>query len=221
MKNKLLIAMAAILTIGMTSCTKDSSTGATGAASVNYQVKTINKTYTIPNSSATISWLAGYVNVTKVEFEAESANVHVKYETKASQKFDLFTSAPALGNVSIPAGTYTKAEFEIKFEKSSVADAFQLSGKYNATPIIFKVSDDGEFEVDAELANVTIAPDRNYSAMVTIDFSKLTSGISVADFNNAVKDNTGAIVISANTNASLYSIMKNNLNKFVANVEFQ
>lgn len=118
-------------------------------------------------------------------------------------------------------GTYTKAEFETKFGKSSVADAFQLSEKYNATPFIFKITEDGEYEVDAELANVTIAPNRTYSAIVTSDFSKLTSGISGADFNNAVRDNTGTIVISVNTNGSLYSIMKNNLNKVVANVDFK
>lgn len=218
MKTNFMLSIAAILTIGITSCKKESTSGAAG---VNFQINTINKTYTIPNSTATISWLAGYANLTKVEFEAESSNGHVKFETNSPQKLDLFTSVSTTGHVAVTPGTYTKAEFETKFGKSSVADAFQLSGKYNTTPVIFKITEDGEYEVDAELANVTIAPNRTYSALVTIDFSKLTSGISDADFNNAVRDNTGTIVISVNTNGSLYSIMKNNLNKVVANVDFQ
>lgn len=219
MKTKLFIAIATILTFGITSCNKDSASGS-GSANVNYQINTINRTFTVPNSSATISWVAGYANLTKIEFEAESTTTHIEYETKTSQKLDLFTSVSTLGNIAIPAGTYTKAEFETKFGKSSVADAFQLSGKFNTTPIIFKVTEDGEYEADAELANVTIAPNKTYSAIVTIDFSKLTSGISADDFNNAIKDNAGVIIISVNTNGSLYGIMKNNLQKLVANVDF-
>jgi len=207
MKTKLFIAIATILTFGITSCNKDSASGS-GSANVNYQINTINRTFTVPNSSATISWVAGYANLTKIEFEAESTTTHIEYETKTSQKLDLFTSVS------------TKAEFETKFGKSSVADAFQLSGKFNTTPIIFKVTEDGEYEADAELANVTIAPNKTYSAIVTIDFSKLTSGISADDFNNAIKDNAGVIIISVNTNGSLYGIMKNNLQKLVANVDF-
>ena len=218
MKPKLLLSIATLLIIGMTGCSKDSGSGS-GGATVNYQINTINKTYTIPNSTSSLSWLSGYANITKIEFEAEGTASHVNFETKSPQKIDIFSTA-ALGSISIPAGTYTKAEFEIKFGKGSNLDAFQLTGKLDANPIIFKVAEDGEYEADAELANVTIAP-KTYSATITFDFSKLTSGISIADLKNAIKDNTGTIIISSTTNGSLYGIMKDNLKKLVATVDFR
>lgn len=221
MKNKVLLALAGILTIGITSCTKEGISGG-GTANVNYQVKTVNKSYTIPNSTSTISWTAGFVNVTKVEFEAESTAGRIKYESKAPQKLNLFTTLPALGTVAIPAGTYTKAEFEIEFGTTSTVNAFEISGMYNNTPIIFRIKDGGEYEVESELANVTLVKDRTYSAMITLDFSKLTLGITAAELNNAPKDNTGTIVILDNSGTgALYSKFKNNLHEFVATVDFQ
>lgn len=214
MKNKLLFAMAVILAIGMTSCKKSSTSGG-----VNYQVKTSNRSYTIVNSSATITWTAGYANVTQIQFEAESGNGHVKFASEAPQKIDLFASVSSLGNISIPAGTYNQTQFEIELLANATTDAFQLSGNYNGTPIVFKVG--GAYELDAEMANVTILSDKNYLAINTIDLSKLTLGISAADFGNAVKDNTGTIVISASSNSSLYNIMVTNLHKLVENIDLQ
>ncbi len=215
MKNKLLFTIAAIVAIGMTSCKKSSTTGG-----VNYQVKTTNRNYTIVNSSATITWTAGYANVTQIQFEAESANGHVKFASEAPQKIDLFASVSTLGNISIPAGTYTQTQFEIELVTNAAADAsFQLSGNYNGTPVVFKVA--GAYELDAEMANVTIVSDKNYLAINTIDLSKLTLGLSATDFGNAVKDNTGTIVISASSNSSLYSVMVTNLHKLVENVDLQ
>ena len=221
MKIKILLALAGVLSIGITSCTKEDASGA-GSANLNYQVKTVNKSYTVPNSTSTISWTAGFLNVTEVEFEAESATGHIKYASKVPQKLNLFTTLPALGSVAVPAGTYTKAEFEIEFGNSTTVNAFEISGMYNTTPIVFRIKEGTDYELEAELANVTLVRDKTYSAMITIDFSKLTLGITAAELNNAPKDNTGAIVILDNSGTgALYSKMKNNLHKFVATVDFQ
>lgn len=221
MKKNVVFALAGILAIGLTSCTKEDGTG-NGTTNINYQVKTVNKSYTVPNSTSTISWTAGFVNVTEVEFEAESATGSLKYESKAAQKLNLFTTLPPLGTVAVPAGTYTNVDFEIEFGSTSTINAFEISGMYNSTPIVFRIIDGGENEVEAELANVTLMRDKTYSAMITLDFSKLTLGITAAELNSAPRDNTGAIVILDNSGTgSLYSKMKNNLHKFVATVDFQ
>lgn len=221
MKNNVVLALAGMLTFGITSCTKDDVNG-TGTANINYQVKTVNPSYTVPNSTSTISWTAGFVNVTEVEFEAESTTGSLKYESKVPQKLNLFTTLPALGTVAVPATTYTNVDFEIEFGNTSTVSAFELSGTYNNTPIVFRIKESGEHEVEAELANVTLMRDKTYSARITLDFSKLTSGITAAEFNNAPRDNTGAIVIVDNSGTgSIYSKMKSNLHKLVATVDFQ
>lgn len=212
----LLLGVLAISSLGITSCTKSSSTG---NATANYQVKTSNRSYTVVNSSATVAWTAGYANVTQIQFEAESANGHVKFSSEAVQKIDLFATVSALGKISIPAGTYNQTQFEIELAPTATADAFQLSGNYNGTPLVFKVAI--PYELDAEMANVTIASDKSYLVINTIDLSKLTLGITAADLSNAVKDSSGTIVISANTNSSIYTVMLVNLHKLVENADIQ
>lgn len=206
MKTKVLCAFA-LTAITLASCTKNSSSGGT----VTYRSNAVTPSYSIARTQGTVTWTAGYVNVSEIEFEAEGSSGHVKFESEAHQKIDLFAAVATLGNITIPAGTYHEVKFEFELDSTNSAGAFQLQGTVNGTPVVLQIT--GPYEMSAEMTNVTIAADGSYTAIETMDLSKLTAGITSTDFSNATKDASGKIIISASSNTNLYNTIIANLHQ--------
>ncbi len=58
---------------------------------------------------------------------------------------------------------------------------------------------------------VTIASERSYTSLIALNLAGLMRGIPATSLDAATKDASGAIVISASSNTSLYNMMLNNL----------
>lgn len=216
MKTKL-ISMTAIAAIFFIVGCKKTANQPNG---VSYQLKTTNHSGTLARTYArgssiagvqggTINWTSGYASASEIKFEAEGSGVHVEFQSETPQKIDLFSPLSSLGNVVIPTGVYNSAEFEIELLHTVKDAALELKGTYNNTPVTFTISDN--FEIDAEIPTITIKDGTNYTALTTVNLAILTNGISAATLDAATKDGSGTIVISATSNASIYSAMLNNL----------
>lgn len=228
MKMKMLLTASAFGLIGLTSCKKDST--ASGVDSTfSYQLKTINRTSMVGKTETTnrtaganIDWTSGSAFTNQLKFEAENNNSEVEFKQSAAQQLDLFAASAALGNITIPAGTYSEVEFKAFLVPNGSTPALELKGTFTSgtvtLPITFTVS--SNVELKAEKNNVTVAQGEKYSALNTLDLSQLTRGITETALNNARLTN-GAIVISSSSNSSLYTILLNNLNSHHGEAEVE
>lgn len=210
MKTTILIGLAATgFLFLVASCQKENE-----SLTVSYKIKSINKSATVARMMAgQVDWTSGSGYVKEIEFEAENNTLEVEYEAIVNQRIDLFAPITALGNITLPPGEYKEIEVDINFVSTGTDTAFILRGTFTnsgavVTPVLFMISD--MLEVETEANNVTVNGTNNYTAITSVDLSKLTFGITETMLDNATRTN-GVIVISKNINANLYSIFLNNI----------
>jgi hypothetical protein len=210
--NKLfnLIILSGILFFA--ACKKDNGNS---QSTFKYKLTTTNRSYVVNRlESGNITWVSGYGSANQVKFEAKnSSGTEVEYKTSASQHIDLFAPlASALGTITLPAGTYSEIEFKGELAPNNPDAALELNGNFTSgagtTAVVFTVN--SPVEIKTEKNNVVISDNASYTALTTFDLSKLTTGITEAMLNNAVKT-SGKIVISANSNINLYNMILANL----------
>ena len=201
-------------TLFLNSCKKDNE-----ESGVKFNVNSTGRSSTIgrPGGTAgTLNWTSGFASASEIEFEAETGDREVEFKSVANQRIDLFAPLSTLGFVNIPPGTYKEVEFEIHLTTSPTAPALELRGTFNTTPIVFRINT--PIEIEAEFNDVTIGSAADYTALISLNLTRLTLGISDAALRNATLTG-GEIIISANSNAGLYNIMLANL-KECDDVEF-
>lgn len=234
MKNYLSSFGPAILVAGLflTSCTKDNSIG---NGKLSYKVKPANFTASVGptvsgsglvvgiNSNSSITWTSGSINVSEIDFEAESKNAEIEYELKQAFNIDLFNLSPVLGSISLPDATYEEVELKLVLRKSATSNVpLILKGVYtdgtgNKVPVEFYFNEDFEAEVEAE--NIVVSGSNDYIGLINVQLNKFLTNVVSADLGGAVKTN-GVIVISATSNMDLYAKLKANLNVF-ADCDFE
>jgi len=234
MKNYLFSYGSVILAAGLflTSCTKDNSTG---DGKLSYKVKPSNFTASIGpttsgsgliiavNSNSSLTWTSGNVNVSEIDFEAESKSAKIEYELKQAFNVDLFNLSPVLGSISLPDATYEEVELKLVLRKSANSNIpLTLKGLYtdgsgNKIPVEFYFNEDFEAEVEAE--NLVVSGTNDYIGLINIQLNKFLTNVVTADLSGAVKSN-GVIVISSTSNTELYAKLKANLNVF-ADCDFE
>lgn len=225
---KTLLTASTFGLFGIISCKKEST--ASGANSTfSYQLKTINRTSVVGKTGTTtrttganIDWTSGSAFANQLKFEAENNNSEVEFKQNAAQQLDLFAASATLGNITIPAGTYNEVEFKAFLVPNGTLPALELKGTFTSgittLPVSFTVN--SNVELKAEKNNVTVAQGEKYSALNSLDLSQLTRGITETALTNARLTN-GAIVISASSNSSLYTILLNNLNSHHGEAEVE
>src|SRR5205085_1111300 len=150
-----------------------------------------------------------------VKFEAKKGTTEVEYSSTAGQQVNLFSLAQsAFGNITLPDGTYSEIELKINVNGTTTTPALELNGVYNNgtadIPVSFRVTT--PLIIKAEKNNVDITSG-SFTAVTELDLSVYTTGITQTMLNNAAKTN-GTIVISSVSNASLYNIIVNNIDRF-------
>lgn len=210
--NKFLIAAAFASPFFFASCKKNSSSD---PSSFKYKLTTANRSSVVGRIEAgNVVWTSGYASATEVKFEArKSDNTEIEYKSSVAQRIDLFSSlASVIGNITLPPGTYHEIEFKGELAPSGADAALELNGTFTSgattTPIVFTVNT--LLEIKTEKNNVVIADNASYSALTSLNLSLLTRGITEAMLNSATKT-SGKIIISASSNANLYSIILANL----------
>ena len=202
----------------LSSCKKSSSIVSTDST-MQFQLKTANPLVVV-NRSATagsILWASGSASATEVKLEAKQNASQLEFKKSGIQQIDLFASVMVgLGNIVIPAGTYTEVEFKIELNQNGSNAALDLNGQYTSgagvvTPVTFSLN--GLFELKAEQTNVIVTDNTAITALTTIDLSFVSNGLTQALLNSAIITN-GKIIISASSNVNLYNIITNNLLEF-------
>ena len=184
-------------------------------SSFKYKLTTTNRNSIVARiAGGNVLWTSGYASATQVKFEAKkSDNSQVEFKSSAMQHIDLFASlVPVIGNISLPADTYKEVEFKGELAPSGSDAALELNGTFTSgavtTPVTFTVN--SPLEIKTEKNNVVIADNSSYSALTNLNLSFLTQGITEAMLNSSTKTG-GKIIISANSNTNLYTIMLANL----------
>ena len=203
MKLKIISILTFSLVFFLASCKKNNDR--TGA---DFKVKTTDRSGIVGRTEGTVTWASGFASATEIEFEAKKENIELEFKSEARQRIDLFSPLSSLGFVTIPPGIYKEVEFEIHIFPSAPDAALELRGIYNSTPIVFRVNT--PIEIEAEFEDVTITDGNDFTAIISLNLSLLTMGITDAALSNATLTN-GEIIISATSNTALYNIMIANL----------
>lgn len=218
MKSPKFLVIAAMAVLFFGSCKKSSSDTET-ASGMQFQLAVSNPTVVVGKieGPGTVAWTSGSAYATMVKLEAKQNASQVEFKTTIPTQVDLFAPVAAtLGNVTLPAGTYTEVEFKISLSQNGSAPALELNGNYtNASsqviPVSFSLS--SPIILKAEQSNVTITSNSNFSALTTLNLAFVSAGITQAMLNSATVTN-GKIIISASSNSNLYNIILNNLQQF-------
>jgi peptidyl-tRNA hydrolase len=215
--SKLSMTIAAAM-VFLASCNKSGSNTDPGSSSMQFQLKVTNPLVMVNKLTAgSILWTSGSAAATEVKLEAKKGTSEIEYKSSAASQIDLFASVIAsLGNISIPAGTYTEVEFKITLNQNGPNAAMELNGQYTngtggVTPVVFSLN--SLFLLKAEQSNVNVTGNSSITSLTTLDLSFVSSGITQALLNSAAVT-SGKIVISASSNVNLYNIIINNLQQF-------
>lgn len=202
------------------SCSKDEDGG-----QISYKIKPVNSSASVgttvsgsglvvaANTNSSIIWTSGTLNISEIDFEAESEQNEVEFELKKFISVDLANLSPVLGSISIPDGTYEEVELKIVLKNSSTnAYPLTLKGAYTdasgrTTPVEFYFNEELELEVEAE--NVVVESN-NYIGLINFELNRLISQVSSTDFSDAVKTD-GKIIISSTSNVHIYNKIKSSL----------
>lgn len=232
MKNFIKFGTAVLGTVLiLSSCQKDDSSG---SGKLSYRVKPANFTASIGssgsesglivgvNSNSSITWTSGSLNISEIDFEAESKNLEMEYELKQAVNVDLFNLSPLLGSITIPDGTYDEVELKLELKKSASAIPLTLKGSYTDAngakiPVEFYFNEDFEVEVEAE--DLVVNGNSDYLGLINVQLNKFMTNVISADLSSATKT-AGVIVISDTSNMNLYAKLKANLKAF-ADCDFE
>lgn len=216
-RTKLLLCTTVIAQLCISGCKKTNDVAVVDDAGISFQLKSSGQTTGINQRlDGSVQWTLGYASPELIKLEAKQGTKEVEFKSKSTQKINLLAPLTnALGNITLPPGTYNEVEFKIRLSKNGNDAAVELNGVFTGVgitlPVKFVIND--AFEVKAEKENVTVTAGSIDSALTTIDFTQLTNGITQSMLTAAQLTN-GTLVISANANSNLYNIILNNLNRF-------
>lgn len=223
---KLFIPVVYMIVLIATSCKKENNTSGV----VSYQLKPMNYTAalvgtakggTAISSVNSITWTAGNIIISEIDFEAKKENLKIEYESKKIVNVNLLNLSSTLGDVSIPYGTYEEVELKLDVKKTESGIApLILTGEYTdgtgvKIPVEFSFNEEIEIKVEAENVIITSA---DYTGMINLQLNKILANVTTSDLSEASKTN-GKIIISNTSNSLLYGKIKSNLD-FVADCNF-
>jgi hypothetical protein len=219
MKTPKLLLTGAVAMLILASCNKSGSDTASGNSDMQFQLKATNPLVVVnkPAAPGSIQWTSGSAAATEVKLEAKKNGSEIEFKSSLNQQVDLFASVLAnMGNIVIPAATYTEVEFKITLNQNGANAAMELNGQYTSgtgvvTPVVFSLN--SLFILKAEQSNVIVTGNNSITTLTTLDLSFVSNGITQAMMNSATITG-GKIVISASSNVNLYNIITNNLLQF-------
>jgi hypothetical protein len=227
------IGVFLLLIMALTACSKKNDV-TTVSKKLSYQFKIANPSVplsssvhnsnltTTATSGGNIIWQSGYINILSISFEGKNENnnnMEVVFKKPAAYKVDLFTSSnQSLGNVDILTGIYHNANIRLETKQSSTGSAFYLKGIYTSVkgsiPVELSLNEgNNQMEILANAKNLSIGSKDSYIAFINLHLEKLMAGVTAANLDAATLT-SGSILINSNSNVSIYSKIKANINSF-------
>jgi len=225
MKKTNLVKGISILAITLTfsACKKDNSQRSASGTQVNFALSadnsanslssSVNGAVTASTGSATVNWTSAVANIAYFKLDAKKANTEIEIKTKSLLNIDLFAITPSGISTAIDTGTYREIEIKALLAKTSTsAIPLTLKGTFT-TPggatvnVEFDFNDNAEVKAEAE--NVTVDGKTDLATTLKLHLNRLLFGVSPADLDAATRTG-GIIIISNNSNVTIYNKIKDN-----------
>lgn len=232
------LIMAVVFTIALfTACTKEKKDSAVSKGITGVNDSTPSKTTAnqpqlsyqitiIPTSvSSTIQWSAGYMSASAISLDGYLVNdaiSKVSFGATVSKTIDLFAPS-VIGYLNVPPGKYDNLTFGIKLSPETITNtsqpnAFYLTGAVAISnmkvPVQLMVQQPTNLSAawaNSALMDVGLA----YTPQFVLNLNTLTAGID-NNMVNAATITDGTLIISGSSNANLYQVVVNNLQKAVS-----
>ncbi|HTD41025.1 MAG TPA: hypothetical protein VK671_10425 [Mucilaginibacter sp.] len=216
-----IIATMVLVVISFAACkkgSKNSSVVPSGTAKLSFQMAatSANLASLPPDSVSSIAglvWTAGNANIGKFAFEARRSGVSINIESNNLTNVDIFALTPLQTYVTLDTGVYKEIEITAFLESTDTVPPLKVSGTFKndsskVVPIEFDLS--GHATVKVEQNNIDINGTTDYTALLDLQLTRLTKGVTAADLNGATLTG-GKIIISKTSNTMLYWKMRSNI----------
>ena len=217
-------------TLLFASCQKKDNSAADNSG-VSVSMKAVNPSATLQQNANTdalsrvqtvnLQWTSALASVNLLKFEAKSNGSEIEFKSNIRQTIDLFSATNALGNITIPPGSFSEVEFKASLSPSGSTPALVMNGQLvdnsGTTAVVFQANE--AIEIKGEKNNVTLTGTTVHNAIIAMDLSKIVQGISAAELASAVRTN-GTLLITANINSTLYGKIVRNLQNLEDECEF-
>jgi hypothetical protein len=216
-----IIATMVLVVLSFAACkkgSKNSSVVPSGTAKLSFQMAatSANLASLPPDSVSSIAglvWTAGNANIGKFAFEARRSGVSINIESNNLTNVDIFALTPLQTYVTLDTGVYKEIEITAFLESTDTVPPLKVSGTFKndsskVVPIEFDLS--GHATVKVEQNNIDINGTTDYTALLDLQLTRLTKGVTAADLNGATLTG-GKIIISKTSNTMLYWKMRSNI----------
>lgn len=217
-----IIATILLAMITLAACKKSSSPTTLSANSkLSFQLQAINSTASLAGTTDSTSaipgltWTAGTANIGRFTFEAKRNGVSIEIQSRNLTNVDLFALTPLETYVTLDTGIYKEIEIKAYLQGSGndSVPPLKLAGTFTndsakVVPIEFDLTDNAIVQVEAN--NIDINGSTDYVALLDMQLTRVTKGISAADLNKA-KLTGGKIIISRTSNTFLYNKLRSNI----------
>lgn len=217
MKRLFFYASVILMAVTVMSCSNDEA----NQARVNLKFTPDNSVSSISAArlqSNSLEFTSGYIKLRSVQFEAEADetdSIEVDWEQLVVIDFATGTTNPDISSLVFPLGTYTAIEVELELLDENNVPSVVIEGTFtdnsNQThPIRFEFNSGETFEVEKE-GTIVFAEDASVLAEVKFDPATWFLGVTSENLEGAIKNENGVIVISENSNSSIFEIVADGL----------
>jgi hypothetical protein len=224
-----IIAGVILAVISLAACKKNGSSPSPTTPQLGFQLKAVNASTTLASapgankslttnsavaSIAGLTWSSGIANISRFKLEAKKNGIETEITSKNLTNVDLFALSPSIINVTLDTGTYKEIEIRVELQMSADTSMIplRLKGSFTTSggtviPIEFDLNDNVTIKAEAE--NIAVSSTTDFVALVQMRLDKLEAGVTAADLDAATLTN-GVIVISNNSNTSIYNKVLSN-----------
>lgn len=180
----------------------------------------INKNVVNYRSPGDLQFTDGFITIREVVFDGDRVggeSVSITHAALVVYDFGTGASDPADDLIDLPAGTYQDIYLGIELQDENDDPSLVIQGTYERAsdgqvyPIRFEFNSGEVFEAEASVGDVP--PNTPAIARITFDPHAWFARVSFNSLENARIDGDGVIVISEDSNAAIFDIVADGLDR--------
>lgn len=173
-----------------------------GDASIVSNIETTNNNQIISVSSIKL-------RVQSSSFESTRKNEDESFNLQTPNSVFEIINPYTLNEIKLKEGNHSKVKVKLNFSKSNPENGIEVIGTYNNTPVQILIFEN--ININTSASSFEINADDQKTLKIKLNLTKLFSGISTTELNNAVIS-SGILVIAMDPNLNIYSKLRSNLN---------